>query len=161
MILETYFNSKLFFLKYTLYNFKQYINNENIYTAKERVWYDVGYPNRNGIVDLVILGLFIIICFPTLSSISLLFDREIYWFKHQGWRWSSNNDEMVVNFIKNSLILTLIEKINSWVICIVLVFYIIFLLQIYLLNVFLKYNLSHLNSSLYKNKDDTYTQEII
>jgi len=68
---------------------------------------------------------------------------------------------MVVNFIKNSLILTLIEKINSWVICIVLVFYIIFLLQIYLLNVFMKYNLSHLNSSLYKNKDDTYTQEII
>jgi len=78
MILETYFNSKLFFLKYTLYNFKQYINNENIYMAKERVWYDVGYPNRNGIVDLVILGLFIIICFPTLSSISLLFYREIY-----------------------------------------------------------------------------------
>jgi len=72
MILETYFNSKLFFfVKNTLYNFNQNIDNENFYMAEEHVWYDVGCPSRNGIVNLVILVLLIIICFPTLS-ISLL-----------------------------------------------------------------------------------------
>ena len=71
-----------FLVKYTLYNFNQNIDNENVYKAEEHVWYDVGCPNRNGIVGLVILVLFIIICFPTLSSISLLLYREIYQFKH-------------------------------------------------------------------------------
>ena len=72
----------IFFVKNTLYNFNQNIDNENVYKAEEHVWYDVGCPNRNGIVGLVILVLFIIICFPTLSSISLLLYREIYQFKH-------------------------------------------------------------------------------
>ena len=72
------FQLQIIFSQHTLYNFKQYIDNENVYMAKERVWYDVGYPNRNWIVDWVILGPFINICFPTRSSISLLFYREIY-----------------------------------------------------------------------------------
>ena len=45
------FQLQIIFSQYTLYNFKQYIDNENVYMAKECVWYDVGYPNRNGIVD--------------------------------------------------------------------------------------------------------------
>lgn len=101
-----------FLVKYTIHNFNQNIDDENVYKTEEHVWYNVGYPNRNGIVGLVILVLFIVICFPILSSISLLLYREI--FKHQGWRWSSSNEEIVANFIKNSLFLTLIEKINSW-----------------------------------------------
>ena len=103
----------IFFVKNTLYNFNQNIDNENFYMAEEHVWYDVGCPSKNGIVNLVILVLLIIICFPTLS-ISLLLCREIYQFKHQGWRCSSSNEEIVESFIKNSLFLTLIEKINSW-----------------------------------------------